>query len=629
MSVQTATIDTRIPSRLDRLPWSRFHWRVVIGLGTVWILDGIEVTIVGAVGARLTEKGSGLGLSVSGVGTAAAIYVAGACFGALFFGQLCDRFGRKKLFLITLGVYIASTVVTAFSFAPWFFYLARFFTGSGIGGEYAAINSAIDELIPARVRGRVDLIINGSYWAGSAAGSAAALVFLDTAIFAENVGWRLAFGIGAVLGLAMMLVRRKVPESPRWLFIHGREEEAEAIVGGIEHELEQETGRTLPEVHDSIRVRQRTVIPFREIARVAFKTYPKRSILCLALFVGQAFLYNGLVFNLGTLLTTFYGVSAATVPVFIIVFAIGNLLGPLTLGRLFDTVGRKPMISATYLGSAAVAVVLGIVFVSHALTAASFMAIIVVVFFLASAGASAAYLTASEIFPMETRALAIAFFFAIGTAVGGITGPLLFGKLIATGAKGQVAIGFFIGAAVMAIGGVAELLFGVKAAGRQLEDIAEPLSAAEAEPAGREELTAEDAGRDQDSARRAAQERIRARIERRQQRERSGLRRYRPGPGGFPTARVPADAVPVAEVLDNEILAIQRALDEHGPTERQKLADLVGARYWGPGVFRETLREATADGDIRRTSRNTYAPTDDDHNAKQQPTASDGLPPTD
>jgi MFS family permease len=613
-----ATIDTRIPSRLDRLPWSRFHWRVVIGLGTVWILDGIEVTIVGAVGAVLTEKGSGLGLSISGVGTAAAIYVAGACVGALFFGQLCDRFGRKKLFLITLGVYIVSTVVTAFSFAPWFFYLARFFTGSGIGGEYAAINSAIDELIPARVRGRVDLIINGSYWAGSAGGSAAALLFLDTAIFPENVGWRLAFGIGALLGLAMMLVRRKVPESPRWLFIHGREEEAEAIVGAVEHELEQETGQTLSEVHGSIRVRQRKVIPFREIARVAFKTYPRRSILCLSLFVGQAFLYNGLVFNLGTLLTTFYKVSAASVPVFIIIFALGNLLGPLTLGRLFDTVGRKPMISATYLGSAAVAVVLGIVFVSHALTAASFMAIIVVVFFLASAGASAAYLTASEIFPMETRALAIAFFYAIGTAVGGISGPLLFGHLIATGVKGQVAIGFYIGAVVMAIGGIAELLFGVKAAGRQLEDIAEPLTATDAEPGGREELTAEDAGRDEDSARRAAQERIRARIERRHQRERSGLRRYRPGPGGFPTARVPADVGPVSEqVLDDQILSIQRALDEHGSTERRELATLVGARYWGPGVFREALREATADGDIRRTSRSSYAPADPEDDAKQ------------
>jgi MFS family permease len=612
-----ATIDTRIPSRLDRLPWSRFHWRVVIGLGTVWILDGIEVTIVGAVGAVLTEKGSGLGLSISGVGTAAAIYVAGACVGALFFGQLCDRFGRKKLFLITLGVYIVSTVVTAFSFAPWFFYLARFFTGSGIGGEYAAINSAIDELIPARVRGRVDLIINGSYWAGSAGGSAAALLFLDTAIFPEDVGWRLAFGIGALLGLAMMLVRRKVPESPRWLFIHGREEEAEAIVGAVEHEIEQETGQTLSEAHDSIRVRQRKVIPFREIARVAFKTYPKRSILCLSLFVGQAFLYNGLVFNLGTLLTTFYKVSAASVPVFIIIFALGNLLGPLTLGRLFDTVGRKPMISATYLGSAAVAVVLGIVFVSHALTAASFIAIIVVVFFLASAGASAAYLTASEIFPMETRALALAFFYAIGTAVGGISGPLLFGHLIATSVKGQVAIGFYIGAAVMAIGGIAELLFGVKAAGRQLEDIAEPLTAVEAEPGGREELT-EDVGRDEDSARRAAQERIRARIERRHQRERSGLRRYRPGPGGFPTARVPADVGPVSEqVLDDQILSIQRALDEHGSTERRELATLVGARYWGPGVFREALREATVDGDIRRTSRSSYAPADPGDDASQ------------
>lgn len=617
MSTQMATIDTRIPSRLDRLPWSRFHWRVVIGLGTVWILDGIEVTIVGAVGAVLTEKGSGLGLSISGVGTAAAIYVAGACVGALFFGQLCDRFGRKKLFLITLGVYIVSTVVTAFSFAPWFFYLARFFTGSGIGGEYAAINSAIDELIPARVRGRVDLIINGSYWAGSAGGSAAALLFLDTAIFPEDVGWRLAFGIGALLGLAMMLVRRKVPESPRWLFIHGREEEAEAIVGAVEHEIEQETGQTLSEAHDSIRVRQRKVIPFREIARVAFKTYPKRSILCLSLFVGQAFLYNGLVFNLGTLLTTFYKVSAASVPVFIIIFALGNLLGPLTLGRLFDTVGRKPMISATYLGSAAVAVVLGIVFVSHALTAASFIAIIVVVFFLASAGASAAYLTASEIFPMETRALALAFFYAIGTAVGGISGPLLFGHLIATSVKGQVAIGFYIGAAVMAIGGIAELLFGVKAAGRQLEDIAEPLTAVEAEPGGREELT-EDVGRDEDSARRAAQERIRARIERRHQRERSGLRRYRPGPGGFPTARVPADVGPVSEqVLDDQILSIQRALDEHGSTERRELATLVGARYWGPGVFREALREATVDGDIRRTSRSSYAPADPGDDASQ------------
>jgi MFS family permease len=379
-------------------------------------------------------------------------------------------------------VYIVSTTVTAFSFAPWFFYLARFFTGAGIGGEYAAINSAIDELIPARVRGRVDLIINGSFWLGSAAGAVAALLFLDTAIFPQDVGWRLAFGIGASLGLAITVVRRKVPESPRWLFIHGREQEAEQIVDGIEHEITAETGQELAAVSESITVRQRKVIPFREIARVAFRTYPKRSILCVALFVGQAFLYNGVTFNLGTLMTGFFGIGAAVVPVFLVIYAVGNFLGPLTLGRLFDTVGRKPMIAFTYLGSAGVSVVLAVLFVSGSLNADSFIAIVVVVFFLASAGASAAYLTASEIFPMETRALAIAFFYAIGTAVGGITGPLLFGKLIATGHKGPVAIAFLIGAAVMALGGIAELLFGVKAEGEQLEHIAKPLTAEDEEP---------------------------------------------------------------------------------------------------------------------------------------------------
>src|ERR1044071_6607781 len=237
------TIETRIPSRLDRLPWAKFHWMIVLGLGTVWILDGLEVTIVGSIGQRLTENGSGLTLEASQIGTAAAFYVAGACLGALFFGQLTDRFGRKKLFLLTLGVYIAATIATAFSFSPLYFFIARFFTGAGIGGEYAAINSAIDELIPARVRGRVDLVINGSYWLGAAAGALGSLVLLDTNIFAPDIGWRLAFGIGAVLGLGILIVRRHVPESPRWLFIHGREQEAEGIVGGIEKEVEKGTTR--------------------------------------------------------------------------------------------------------------------------------------------------------------------------------------------------------------------------------------------------------------------------------------------------------------------------------------------------------------------------------------------------
>jgi MFS family permease len=275
--VVTGTIETSIPSRLDRLPWARFHWLVVIGLGTVWILDGLEVTLVGSIAGRLTESGSGINLGAGDIGTAAALYVAGACSGALFFGQLTDRFGRKRLFMITLGVYIAATTATAFSFSAWYFFLARFLTGAGIGGEYSAINSAIDELIPARVRGRVDLMINGSYWLGSAAGSGAALFFLDESIFAADLGWRVAFGIGAVLGLSIMLVRRNVPESPRWLFIHGREEEAEGIVDRIERRTAQETGQELSEPKKTIAVRQRESIPFREIARTAVKHYPRRA----------------------------------------------------------------------------------------------------------------------------------------------------------------------------------------------------------------------------------------------------------------------------------------------------------------------------------------------------------------
>ncbi|MGH3051230.1 MAG: MFS transporter, partial [Gaiellaceae bacterium] len=481
-SVERDRIETKIPARLDRLPWSKFHWLVIAGLGTVWILDGLEVTIVGSIAPRLTENGSGISISTAQIGTAAAIYVVGACTGALFFGQLTDRFGRKKLFLITLGVYIIATLATGLAWTAWYFYLCRFFTGAGIGGEYAAINSAIDELIPARVRGRVDLIINGSYWVGSAAGSAVAILLLDKALLAANVGWRLSFALGAIRGIAVLFVRRSVPESPRWLFIHGREEEAEKIVSGIEEDVESETGESLEEPDDSMEVRQREAIPFREIAKVAFKRYPRRAILGLALFVGQAFLYNGVTFNLGTLYTTFYKVSSSFVPVFLIVFAAGNFLGPLVLGRLFDTVGRKPMIAGTYIGSAVVTGGMAWLFVGKALGSPwAFEAFIFGIFFLASAGASAAYLTVSEIFPMETRALAIAFFYAIGTGIGGIAGPLLFGNLISSKSRGEVAAAFLIGAAVMLVGGIVEIFFGVKAEQQSLEDIAKPLTAADAE----------------------------------------------------------------------------------------------------------------------------------------------------
>jgi len=598
---EAATIETRIPSRLDRLPWSRFHWMVVIGLGTVWILDGLEVTIVGSIGDRLTESGSGISLDASQIGTAAAFYVGGACLGALFFGQLTDRFGRKKLFLVTLAVYITATVATAFSFAAWYFYAARFFTGAGIGGEYAAINSAIDELIPARVRGRVDLIINGSYWVGAAGGALAAVVLLDTALFAADVGWRLAFGIGALLGVGILLVRRNVPESPRWLFIHGHEEEAEQVVGQIEKEVRESTGERLSEPDQTLTVEPRRRIPFREIARTAFEKYPRRTALGLSLFVGQAFLYNAVTFDLGTLLGEFFNVGSGTIPLYIALFAASNFLGPLTLGRLFDTVGRKPMVSFTYLGSALITAVLGAFLLGNDLTTWSFMAFILAIFFLASAGASSAYLTVSEIFPMETRALSIAFFYAVGTAAGGIVGPLLFGHLINSGSQDQVAIGFFVGAVVMAIGGVAEILFGVRAEQRQLEDIAEPLTAEEG-PSEAEKPKDEEAMRTQ---------RIRRRIEAREQRERAGRRRYRPGPGRLGASRglaPSAGEVDSGVDLDREIEIIGRALEDRGSANGRELARRVGARYWGPGRFRTALREAVADGSVKRLQSGEYAP---------------------
>jgi MFS family permease len=613
MSAHADTIETRIPARLDRLPWSTFHWMVVIGLGTVWILDGLEVTMVGSVATQLTTKGSGIAISVSQIGVAAAAYVAGACIGALVFGQLTDRFGRKKLFLITLAVYILATVATAFATNAWYFYAARFVTGAGIGGEYAAINSAIDELIPARVRGRVDLMINGSYWVGAMAGSAAAIVFLSS--FAVDVGWRLCFGVGAVLGLAIMLVRRSVPESPRWLFIHGREDEAERIVAAIERDVAEKTGQELEEPQDTIEVRQRTVIPFREIAATGFGRYPRRAVLGLALFVGQAFIYNGITFNLGTLFSTFFGVSASFVPVFLIVYAAGNFLGPLLLGRLFDTVGRKPMITVTYLGSAVVGAVMAALFANGSITSEwTFEAFIVVTFFLASAGASAAYLTVSEIFPMETRALAIAFFYAVGTAVGGITGPLLFGHLIASTSRSQVAIAFYIGSAVMALGGVAEIFLGVHAEQQPLEAVATPITAEDAESGDGGEKHGEDVGGEEARARRAAAERERRMRERSRSRtawERAGARRFRPGPGGAFYAPRMAGTGPVPDtsaVLERQIELIELTLDEQGPMQRRRLARLVGARYWGPGRFGSALQEAMREGRARRASRGVIAP---------------------
>ncbi|GIL27779.1 MFS transporter [Actinocatenispora comari] len=475
-TVETGTVRTRVPARVDRLPWSRWHWMIVIGLGTVWILDGLEVTIVGNIAGAISAPGSGVHITAAQVsGLGAAMYVAGACAGALFFGWLTDRFGRKKLFMVTLGLYLAATALTAISFSAWWFFLFRFLTGLGIGGEYAAINSAIDELIPSRHRGRVDIVINGTYWLGAAFGALATVPLLGD--LPAGVGWRVCFGIGAVLGVLILLVRRNVPESPRWLFIHGRDRQAERLVDGVEQRIEQEQHLDLPQPEQEITIRQRRTIGFVTIARTMLRLYPRRSVLGVALFVGQAFLYNAITFGFATILTTFFTVPKGSTGYYYAVIAAGNFLGPLFLGPLFDTVGRKIMISGTYIGSGVLLLGTALLFDRGMLSATTMTACWCVVLFVASAGASSAYLTVSEVFPMETRALAIALFYAVGTAVGGITGPLLFARLVATGHVADTAIAFVVGAAMMIVGGVVEAFLGVDAERQGLENIAKPLTA--------------------------------------------------------------------------------------------------------------------------------------------------------
>ncbi|MER6557732.1 MFS transporter [Streptomyces sp. NPDC001027] len=473
------TITTDIPARLDRLPWSHWHWTVVFGLGTVWILDGLEVTVVGNIAARLSEPGSGLPITSGQVtGIAAALYVAGACAGALFWGRLTDKWGRKKLFMITLAVYLAATALTAVSFDTWWFLLFRFLTGFGIGGEYAAINSAIDELIPAQYRGRVDLIINGSFWLGAVGGSLLSIVALNTDVFAANVGWRLTFALGAVLALVILLVRRHVPESPRWLLIHGRDREAEDIVRSIERQIESDKGERLPRAEGELTVHQRRSVSFVEIARTVFSDYRRRSILGFSLFIGQAFLYNAITFGFGAILTRFFDVPSGDTGYYFAVIAIGNFCGPLLLGKLFDTVGRRVMISSTYLLSGVLLFGTAWLFDQGSLNATTMTACWCAVLFFASAGASSAYLTVSEVFPMETRAMSIAFFYALGTAAGGISGPLLFAKLTDTGKVGDTVLAFSVGATLMCLAGLVAAFLAVKAERRSLEDIAKPLTAA-------------------------------------------------------------------------------------------------------------------------------------------------------
>jgi MFS family permease len=474
------TVESRVPTRMDRLPWARWHWLVIAALGITWILDGLEVTIVGNIAGILVEPESGLNFTEGQIGLAGGIYIAGACTGALFFSYLTDRFGRKKLFLITLAVYLFFSFLTAFSWNFWSFVVFRFLAGTGIGGEYSAIYSAVDELIPARFRGQVALAISGSYWIGAMLGSGLAIILLNENIISQFYGWRVAFWLGAVLGICILLIRRYVPESPRWLLTHGRNEEAEETTDAIEEQVRQQTGRELPPVEGPpIVVEQRESIGFGIIAKAMFQLYPKRTILGLTLMGSQAFLYNAIFFTYALVLTKFYGIEAGTVPYFLLPFAVGNVLGPWLLGRLFDTIGRVAMISGCYFISGALLAGTGYLFYLDILSAVTQTILWVIVFFFASAAASAGYLTVSEVFPMEIRAMAIALFYSIATALGGISGPVIFGQLIGTGNATNLFIAYLIGAGFMIFAAVVELLLGVRAEGQSLENVATPLTAIE------------------------------------------------------------------------------------------------------------------------------------------------------
>jgi len=469
------TYETDIPARLDRLPWHRFHWLVVTALGVTWILDGLEVTLVGSLSGAFAGP-NGLSMSESQIGLAASAYIGGAIVGALGFGQLTDLYGRKRLFSVTVLVYAVATIATGFSWNFVSFALFRFGTGAGIGGEYAAINSAIDELIPARTRGWTDLAINGTFWIGAALGAGSSLVLLDPHVLPPWLGWRLVFGIGGALGFGIVVLRRFVPESPRWLMTHGRIHDAERVVRDIETRIGDRAGALPPPAGKPMRLAPRGPVSLIEVGGVLLRRYPRRTALGLTLMAAQAFCYNAVFFTYALVLRRFYAVPVDRVGAYILAFAAGNFLGPLLLGRLFDTIGRRIMIALTYGLAGALMAATALLFAFGALGAAGQTALWTAIFFIASAAASAAYLTVGETFPLELRALIIALFYGFGTAIGGIAGPALFGVLIESGSRVALMWGYLLAAALMIGACAVEAAIGVDAERRSLEDVAAPLS---------------------------------------------------------------------------------------------------------------------------------------------------------
>ncbi len=474
----TPTVTSDVPFRLDRLPWSRWHWMVVIALGITWLLDGLEVTISGSLVGILKDPRA-LGLTDTQIGFSGTAYLLGAVIGALGFGYATDRLGRRKLFFLTLILYLSATAATAFSWGFGSFAVFRALTGCGIGGEYAAINSAVDELIPARVRGHVDLVINSTFWIGAALGSGAAILLTHLPI-PPTLSWRFAFGIGATLGLGVLFLRRHVPESPRWLLTHGCKDEAERVVSEIEKRVEKECG-PLPPAEGTIRMRVRHSTPWREIRDAMLVKYRQRSALGFSLMVAQAFFYNAVLFTYGLILLRYYGVGATSVAYYLLPLAAGNFLGPLLIGRLFDSVGRRPMITLTYGLSGVLLAVTSWLFARGVLTATTQAAAWSVIFFIASSAASSAYLTVSEIFPLEIRALAIAIFYACGTLAGGVGGPALFGYLTETGKRMNLFWGYIAAAVLMVGAAVVEWRWGLAAERKPLETVSAPLTSVPAE----------------------------------------------------------------------------------------------------------------------------------------------------
>jgi MFS family permease len=475
--IETRIIETDVPARLDRLPWTRFHTLVVVALGITWVLDGLEVTIAGSIAGALQESPV-LHFTAAEIGLVSSAYLVGAVGGALLFGYLTDRFGRRKLFMVTLGLYLAATAATALSWDFWSFALFRVLTGAGIGGEYAAINSAIQELIPARYRGRTDLAINGSFWVGAALGALGTVLLLRPGVLPPDWGWRAAFGIGAVLGLGILFLRRWVPESPRWLMLHARLEECEVVIAEVERRVCEAAGiDRLAAVSGRMRLVVSRRTPVVRMLRAILRDYPRRAVLGLVLMAAQAFFYNAIFFSYALVLKRFYGVPSDAIGWYMLPFALGNFLGPLLLGHLFDTLGRKPMIAATYALSGVLLPLVGWAFAAGLLGAAALTLCWSGIFFFASAAASAAYLTVSESFPLEARALAIAFFYAIGTGLGGVAAPVLFGALVGSGERGEVLLGYLFGAALMLAAAIVELAIGVKAERQPLESVARPISA--------------------------------------------------------------------------------------------------------------------------------------------------------